>query len=151
MIEFHAGSGPDSQAVGVALEEGFFDYRVVPGGSPPLIVDQGNRIGGAGNILAHLAQRVGWPFAEALPWLVWSGDLKALDQALASSPFILGEFSIADMAVWPRVAPERAALVAHPNVERWLTQMGRRAAAGRGLGVVSGVTSADRPAADRLR
>jgi len=149
MIEFHAGSGPDTQAVGAALEEGFFDYRVVPGGSMPLIVDQGNRIGGAGNILAHLAQRIGWPVAEALPWLAWSGDLKALDQALASSPFIFGEFSIADIAVWPRVMHQRTTLVGYPGIARWLTHMSRRSAAGRGLGVVSGAISADRSAAGR--
>jgi glutathione S-transferase len=137
MIEFHAGTGADSQAVGIALEEGFFDYRIIPGGPLPMIVDRDARIGGAGNILAHLAQRSGWPIADALPWLAWSGDLKVLDQALAGRPFMLGAFSIADIAVWPHVVRDRAMLAAFPNVARWADRMSRRTAAGRGMGAMA--------------
>jgi hypothetical protein len=34
MIEFQAGSGPDTQAVGIAMEEMFLDYRLMPGRAP---------------------------------------------------------------------------------------------------------------------
>jgi glutathione S-transferase len=138
MIEFHAGTGADSHAVGIALEEGFFDYRIVDAGDLPMLVDQERRIGGAGNILMHLAQRAGWPnYVDAAPWLKWSGDMPELDLALAASPFILGgAFSIADMAVWPHIARDRAKFTSCPNIARWADRMSRRAAAGRGFGAI---------------
>lgn len=138
MIEFHAGAGPDSQAVGIALEEGFFDYRIVPGGPALSIADGAERFEGASAILAHLAHRAGWPLAvEARPWLAWTGDMKELDRRLAAAPFILGAFSIADMAVWPRVLRDPAMLAAHPGVARWSGRMSLRTACGRGLGAIS--------------
>jgi glutathione S-transferase len=142
MIEFHAGTGPDTQAVGIALEEMFLDYRVAPGRSPvPIVTDGGARIPGAAAILLMLARKTDkflpgdiaeikrWTEAKAL-------DLETLDALLAKSDFILGDFSIADMAVYPRIADDAATLPAHPAVARWAARMMKRPATGRGMTVV---------------
>ena len=57
MIEFHAGTGPDSQAIGIALEEMYLDYTVAPQRAPMPVTVVGNaRLPGLGNILLALAQ-----------------------------------------------------------------------------------------------
>ena len=142
MIEFHAGNGPDTQAVGIALEEMFLDYRVAPGRSPlPILADGGVRMPGAAAILTMLARKTDkflpgdvaetkrWAEAKAL-------DLETLDALLAKSDFILGDFSIADMAVYPRIAGDAAGLAAHPAIARWAARMMQRPATGRGMTVV---------------
>jgi glutathione S-transferase len=142
MIEFHAGNGPDTQAVGIALEEMFLDYRVAPGRSPlPILADGGARIPGARAILLMLARKTGkflrGDAAEARRWTeAKTLDLETLDALLAKSDFIVGDFSIADMAVYPRLAGQPDVLAAHPAIARWAARMVRRPATGRGMTVV---------------
>ena len=144
MIEFHSGSGPDSEAVGVALEEMFLDYRVVSGGASIVIVDSGAHIEGMKPILLHLAlhsdrllpepQR-----KEIARWLDLAAngavDPRKLEAQLAASPYILGDITLADMAVYPIVSrlPHHT-LQAHTT--RWVRRMSQRSATGRGIGAV---------------
>jgi glutathione S-transferase len=142
MIEFHAGTGPDTQAIGIALEEMFLDYRIMPGRAPlPVIAVGGARVVGAPNILMALARKTGrfLPKADdAGRWLDMSQpDLSALDARLATSSFVAGEISIADMALYPRL--QATCDGAPAGIARWLSAMSRRPATGRGMGVLARV------------
>jgi glutathione S-transferase len=141
MIEFHAGTGPDTQAIGIALEEMFLDYRIVPGRAPvPVIAIGGARVVGCGNILMALARKTGRFLPQSEDVARWldpaQPDLIALDTLLASSIFVAGQISVADMALYPRLVANRDALAAHANIARWTTTMLQRPATGRGLSVV---------------
>ena len=58
MIQFSAGHGPDTQAIGIALEEMFLDYTILPGRAPvPVTVLGQARLPGANNILMALARK----------------------------------------------------------------------------------------------
>ncbi len=142
MIEFHAGSGPDSQAVGIALEEMFLDYRIMPGRAPVPVTVVGNaRLPGAGNILMALARKTSrfLPNAEdAAPWLGRTPPgLEELEARLAGQEFILGRYSIVDMATYPRIIADKAAL-AHPGIVRWTERLRIRPEVGRGMVAVAG-------------
>jgi hypothetical protein len=142
MIEFHAGSGPDSQSVGIALEEMFLDYRVMPGRAPVPVTVVGNaRLPGASNILMALARKTSrfLPGAEdATPWLGKTPPgLDELEARLATHAFILGPYSIVDMATYPRIVADKAALV-HPNIARWVERMRLRPEVERGMVAVAG-------------
>lgn len=138
MIEFHAGSGPDTQAVGVALEEMFLDYRLMPGRAPlPVIAIGGARVVGGANIVMALARKTGrfLPETDAQAWLeAAQPDVAALDALLGSSEFVAGKYSIADMALYPRIATSAGL---PPNIARWASGLSRRPALGRGMGVVA--------------
>jgi glutathione S-transferase len=140
MIEFYAGAGPDTQAIGIALEEMFLDYRLMPGRAPvPVIAFSGARVVGAPNALMALARKTGRFLADAADVAQWLGpapDLAALDTRLATSRFIAGDFSVADMAIYPRLAADLDALSRHSHIARWIEDMARRPAVGRGLAVV---------------
>jgi hypothetical protein len=138
MIEFHAGIGPDSQAVGIALEEMFLDYAIAPPRAPVPVTVVGNaRLPGAGNILMALARKTGRFLARAEDAAHWLGknppSLEALESQLAEKDFILGAYTIIDMALYPSVAQQADALRAHPNVSAWLVRMQQRPAVGRGM------------------
>lgn len=139
MIEFHAGSGPDTQAIGIALEEMFFDYRVMPGRAPvPVVAFSGARVIGASSVLMALARKTGrfLPGAEAAQWLEPAPiDLAALESTLALSPFAAGNFSVADMALYPRLVADGAA-EGRPAIARWMEELSKRPAVGRGMAVV---------------
>ncbi len=140
MIEFHAGSGPDSQAIGIALEEMFLDYRVMPGRAPvPVIVLAGARVVGAPNVLMALARKTG-RFLPADGGGGWLGpappESARLEATLEAARFVAGDYSVADMALYPPLAADAAA-VAHANIARWLGEVSKRPAAGRGMGVVT--------------
>jgi Glutathione S-transferase, C-terminal domain len=138
MIEFHAGNGPDTQAVGIALEEMFFDYRVMPGRAPlPVIAIGGARVAGAPNIVMALARKAGRFLVapeDAAPWLATPAPLDALEAQLGAREFVLGAFSVADMAVYPHAVRLDAAR--HPAIARWIARMSRRSGVGRGMGVI---------------
>ncbi len=142
MMEFHAGNGPDTQAIGIALEEMFLDYRVMPGKAPlpVIVVAGGGRVVGSPNILIALGRKTSRFLPnpqDVAPWLASSApDTAALEERLAASSFILGDISVADMAVYPRLAGERAILAAHPAIARWAARMAMRSATGRGMGVI---------------
>jgi hypothetical protein len=140
MIEFHAGSGPDTQAVGIAMEELFLDYRLMPGRAPlPVIAIGGARVVGGANIVMALARKTGrfLPEADAQAWLdATQPDIAALDALLAASDFVAGEYSVADMSLYPRLAAAHERWSSHANVARWMDKLSRRPALGRGMGVV---------------
>ena len=63
-----------------------------------------------------------------------------LDKRLAEASFVAGEFSIADMAIYPWVvAAEREPeqLETRPHFKRWLETMGARPAVKRGMAVMA--------------
>jgi hypothetical protein len=139
MIEFHAGTGPESQAIGIALEEMFLDYRIMPGKAPlPVIALGGARVVGAGNALTALARKSGrfLPPGDFSMWLTPSVDMAGLAAALEAGEFICGGFSIADMFVYPKLAALQAD--AEPAVARWAARMWKRPATGRGMTAVVG-------------
>lgn len=142
MIEFHAGAGPDTQAIGIALEEMFLDYAIAPTRAPvPLTIVGNARLPGANNVLMALARKTNrfLPNAEeAAPWLSKTPPgLEALEAQLANKDFILGAYTVADMMMYPQVAQMAGPLAAHPNVARWAMRMSLRPAVGRGMGAVS--------------
>jgi len=141
MIEFHAGTGPDTQAIGIALEEMFLDYRIMPGKAPvPVIALGGARVVGAANILPALARKSGrfLPEGDFAPWFAASVDMAALTAAVEKADFICGAFSIADMGVFPRLSALQGAADAAPAVARWARRVWIRPAVGRGMGALAG-------------
>lgn len=142
MIEFHAGVGPDTQAIGIALEEMFLDYTIAPTRAPvPLTVVGNARLPGANNVLMALARKTNrfLPHAdEAAPWLSRTPpDLAALEGQLTGRDFILGAYTIADMAIYPILAQQADKLARYPNVLAWASRMSQRPAVGRGMGAIA--------------
>jgi GST-like protein len=63
-----------------------------------------------------------------------------LDRRLADRPFVAGEYSIADMAIFPWIAPYEAqgqSLADFPNVARWFAEVAARPGVARGRSVGS--------------
>ncbi|HRK19536.1 MAG TPA: glutathione S-transferase N-terminal domain-containing protein [Hyphomicrobiaceae bacterium] len=61
-----------------------------------------------------------------------------LDKQLGSSEFVAGDYSIADMAIWPWISRfewQGIDLNAYPNVKRWYTTIAARPAVQRGYHV----------------
>ena len=138
MIEFHAGNGPDTQAVGIALEEMFFDYRVMPGRAPlPVIALGGGRVVGASNIVMALARKTGRFLVapeDAAPWLATPVSLDALEAQLGDPRVRAGRIlGGGHGGLSPRRACGRAQ---HPAIARWAERMSRRSGVGRGMGVI---------------
>lgn len=142
MIEFHAGIGPDSQAVGIALEEMYLDYAIAPARAPvPVTIVGQARLPGMNNILLALARKTNHflpDAAAAAPWLNRTPpELDALEAQLDGCAFIFGVYTIADMAMYPHMAPRRDKLAAFPNVAGWERRMRLRPEVGRGISAVS--------------
>ena len=142
MIEFHAGTGPDSQTIGIALEEMYLDYTVAPQRAPMPVTVVGNaRLPGLGNILLALARKTNHFLPDATaaaPWLSKTPpDLAALEAQLDGRDFIFGVYTIADMAMYPQVAQQRSKLDAYPRVASWETRLSLRPEVGRGMGAIS--------------
>lgn len=60
---------------------------------------------------------------------------RVLDTRLADTPFVAGDYSIADMAIWPwasRFEWQRIDLNDYPNVKRWYIEIAERPAVQRG-------------------
>ncbi|HOZ26515.1 MAG TPA: hypothetical protein PLH23_08685 [Hyphomonadaceae bacterium] len=142
MIEFHAGIGPDSQAIGIALEEMYLDYVVAPARAPMPVTVVGNaRLPGAGNVMLALARKTNHFLPDAAAAAPWLGKtppaLDVLETELAGRDFIFGVYTIADMAMYPHVAAQRDKLSAFPNVAGWEQRLRLRPEVGRGMGAVS--------------
>ena len=63
---------------------------------------------------------------------------QVLDQRLANEEFVAGEYSIADMAIYPWTARfewQNVNLADYPNVKRWFDQLSARPAVQRGMKV----------------
>jgi glutathione S-transferase len=59
-----------------------------------------------------------------------------LDRRLAGREFVAGEYTIADMAIWPWIVPHKNQgidLDRFPEVKRWFEAVGRRPAVQRGF------------------
>jgi glutathione S-transferase len=141
MFHFHAGTGPDTQAIGIALEEMLLSYTLAPQKAPvPVMIFGQARLPDAANILLALARKTGQflppDVVTATPWLAKSPPgVGALATALAVQDYILGPYSIADMALYPHVAalPDLPAVV-----DAWRHRLSLRPGVGRGMGVVAG-------------
>ncbi len=73
-----------------------------------------------------------------------------LDRRLAGRDFVAGDYSIADIAIWPWAARfewHRADLAQFPNVRRWYMQIAQRPAVQRGYQVPKDVGAIPLPAA----
>lgn len=141
MIQFHAGSGPDTQAIGIALEEMLLDYALAPGRAPvPVTVVGQARLPGMNNILMALARKTGkfLPDAEAAtPWLAKTPPgLDEMETRLGAQAFLLGAYTVVDMAMYPLAV--RGDLSARPHVRAWVERLQIRPAVGRGMSVVAG-------------
>jgi GST-like protein len=63
-----------------------------------------------------------------------------LDKRLADRGYLAGEYSVADIAVWPWLRrPDRQGveIADHPNVKRWFDAIAARPAVERGLNVLA--------------
>jgi glutathione S-transferase len=142
MILFHAGTGPDTQAIGIALEEMMLDFKLAPGRAPvPVTVLGQARMPGHNNILIALARRTGQflPDIEAAaPWLAKTPPgLDAIEAQLATRDFLLDHYTVIDMAMYPLVVRDPSGLALSPNAAAWAERMRLRPAVGRGMGVLS--------------
>jgi GST-like protein len=66
--------------------------------------------------------------------------LNVIENRLAESPYLAGEYSIADMATYPWVVGTRREpeqLESRPNFKRWLDAIGERPAVKRGVAVMA--------------
>ena len=69
-----------------------------------------------------------------------------MDGELAHAEYIAGEYSIADIAIWPWVAQHDWSgvdLAPFKNLARWFDQVGQRPAVGRGMQVPEGHRTAE--------
>ncbi len=144
MIQFSAGHGPDSQAIGIALEEMFLDYTIPPGRAPvPVTVIGQARMPGANNILLALARKTG-KFLHAAediaPWLAKTPPgLDEIEAKLAGQDYILGRYTIVDMADVPaRRCASRSSCRRYPNISAWIERLRIRPGIGRGMMAVAG-------------
>jgi glutathione S-transferase len=140
MIYFHAGNSPDTQAIGIALEEMLLDFNLAPGRAPvPVTVVGQARLPGMNNILMALARKTGKfvPDAEAAaPWFTRTppgfADMEAI---LTGQDFLMGAYTVVDMAMYPLAV--RGDVAAYPAVRAWMARLAIRPAVGRGMGVVA--------------
>jgi hypothetical protein len=141
MFHFHAGTGPDTQAIGIALEEMFLSYTLAPQRAPvPVMIFGQARLPDAANILLALARKTNRflppDAASATPWLSKSPPgVGSLETTLTGQDYILGLYSVADMAMYPRFA---ALTDLPPAVEAWRHRLSLRPGVGRGMGVFAG-------------
>ncbi len=143
MIQFSAGHGPDSQAIGIALEEMMLDYTIPPGRAPvPVTVVGQARLPGMNNILMALARKTGrfLPDAEAAaPFLSKTPPgLAELEARLQGLDFIFGAYTVVDMAMYPLVMRQAEELFAYPAIAAWTERMRIRPGVGRGMMAVAG-------------
>lgn len=143
MIQFSAGQGPDSQAIGIALEEMFLDYTIPPGRAPvPVTVIGQARMPGANNILLALARKTGkfLPSTEdAAPWLAKTPPgLAEIETRLSGQDYILGPYTIVDMIMYPQVVRQADQLSPYPEIRAWIERLRIRPGVGRGMMAVAG-------------
>lgn len=77
---------------------------------------------------------------------------KVLDTQLADSAFVAGDYSIADMAIWPWVQGwegQEQTLDDKPNVARWLEEVRERPAVQKGRAVAEEMRNRERTAEEK--
>ena len=165
-IKLYTAATPNGWKISIALEEMGLPYevRVIdfasqeqkadwyiklnPNGRIPTLVDEdGFTLFESGAILIHLAEKTGKFLprdvhgrSRVIQWLMFqmSGIGRILDRQLASHEYIAGEYSIADMALWPWVSGYEWSGVGideFPRLERWLAGVGARPAVQAGRDV----------------
>lgn len=94
---------------------------------------------------------------EKIPYAIKRFDdeanrlLGVMDTQLTQTPYIAGDYSIADMALWPWVnlhAKLGLDLNAHPRVKRWHAQVGNRPAVQKGVAIPAPANAAPAPKPD---
>jgi GSH-dependent disulfide-bond oxidoreductase len=162
MIDFHYWPTPNGWKVSIMLEECGLPYRMVPVNigrgdqfkpeflaiSPnnrmPAIVDDGMPVFESGNLgpmagqLSHFVNYAEGEHSYSHQRYAneYNRCLGVLERRLAEREYILGDYSIADMASFPWVLiskPLGQALDEFPNVARWREAIKQRPAVQRGI------------------
>ena len=101
------------------------------------------QMGGVGPMLGQEHRFVRYnagkaPYAEERSLKEAARLYGVLDRRLAEAPFVAGEYSIADIAIWPWISRfewQQVDLKTYPNVLRWYREIAARPAAERGYHV----------------
>ncbi|NOU07021.1 MAG: glutathione S-transferase [Hyphomicrobiaceae bacterium] len=101
------------------------------------------QMGGAGPMLGQVHHFVKFnagkaPYAEERFLKEAKRLYGVLDKQLAQTPFVAGEYSIADMAIWPWISRyewQGIDLAQYPNVKRWYVEIAKRPAVQSGYDV----------------
>lgn len=102
------------------------------------------QVGGVGPMFGQLGHFKGYA-PEPIPYAIerYRNETlrlyRVMDEQLASTEYLAGEFSVADVAVYPWVDVRwfhDIDLSAFPNVERWFDALSRRPAVSRGAGLM---------------
>ena len=98
------------------------------------------RMPGHNNILIALARKTGRFLPDvtaAAPWLAKTPQgLAAIESQLATRDFLMDAYTVIDMAMYPLVVRNGAAIADYPLTEAWAERLRIRPAVGRGMGVV---------------
>ena len=101
------------------------------------------QMGGAGPMLGQVHHFVKYnagkaPYAEERFLKEGKRLYGVLDRRLAEAPYVAGEYSIADMSIWPWISRfewQTIDLATYPNVKRWYTAIAARPAVVKGYHV----------------
>lgn len=77
-----------------------------------------------------------------------------LDKQLADSDYVAGEYSIADMAIYPWIVPHethKQVLANHPNLKRWFDQVAARPAVAKVYAEKDAIYGAQQPMTEEQR
>jgi GSH-dependent disulfide-bond oxidoreductase len=101
------------------------------------------QMGGPGPMLGQVHHFVAFnpgksPYAEERYLKEGNRLYGVLDKRLGEAEFVAGDYSVADMAIWPWIASFRRQTIdmdAYPNVKRWYLAIAGRPAVQRGFAV----------------
>jgi GST-like protein len=97
---------------------------------------------------------------EKLPYAIdrYTNETKrlygVLDKQLADNDYVAGEYSIADMAIYPWIVPHemhKQVLTDHPNLKRWFDQVAALPAVAKVYAEKDAVYGAQQPVTDEQR
>jgi GST-like protein len=139
--------------------------KISPNNKIPALVDHQSPDGKpitlfeSGAIMMYLAEISGWRFVpvdlrqryQVMQWLMIDYAIerytreatrlyRVLDKRLGDAEFLAGDYSIADMAVYPWLRPYKwqgQEISAWPNLQRWYNAVRARPGVQRGLAVMS--------------
>jgi GST-like protein len=111
------------------------------------------QMGGVGPMLGQVHHFVKYnkgkaPYAEERYLKEAQRLYSVLDQRLASHEFVAGEYSVADIAIWPWISRfewQTIDLSQYPNVKRWYLAIAQRPAVQRGYHVPNKVSEIPMP------
>src|SRR5918999_1481814 len=153
VIDLYTWTTPNGRKISIALEEFGLPYtahpvdigkdeqfkpeflKISPNNRIPAIVDRDNGVAlmESGAILIYLADKTG-------KFLPREGEARyrVLDKRLGAHDYVAGDYSIADMAIWPWVSRyewQTVDLNKYPNVKRWYLAIANRPAVQKGYKV----------------